>query len=80
MSDSMEPESWSEYRRLILQALERLDGEIRGLNGKIDAFRADDIATIKVEVAMLKVKAGMWGAIMGLITGVLAGLVAYLKG
>lgn len=75
----METESWVEYRRLILQALERLDGEIRGLNAKMDAFRADDIATIKVEVAMLKVKAGMWGAVMGLVTGVAAALTVYLK-
>lgn len=79
MPDPMETESWVEYRRLILQALERLDGEIRGLNAKMDAFRADDIATIKVEVAMLKVKAGMWGAVMGLVTGVAAALTVYLK-
>jgi hypothetical protein len=75
----MENEGFQEYRRLILQALERLDGEIRNINVKIDTFRAEDIATLKVEVAMLKVKAGMWGALCGLVTGVLAALVSYLK-
>lgn len=79
MDSTMEAESWVEYRRLILQALERMDSEIGKVNGKIDQFRAEDIASLKVEVAMLKVRAGMWGAVSGLITGVLAALVAYMK-
>jgi hypothetical protein len=74
-----EIDSWTEYRRLILQALERLDGEIGRVNSKIDAMREDDIAALKVKIAMLEVKAGMWGALMGLVTGALAVLVAYLK-
>jgi len=56
-------EGWGEYRRLILQELERLARQVQELNIKIDNFRASDIADIKVEIAMLKVKAGVWGAI-----------------
>jgi hypothetical protein len=75
----VEAESWAEYRRLILQALERLDGEISKLNGKMDSFRNEDIAALKVKIAMLEVKAGIWGAVSGLLAGGLAALVAYLK-
>lgn len=64
---------------MIVNALERLEGDISDLHKKIDAFRSEDIANLKVEVAMLKVKAGIWGAVMGLITTAIAAIVAYYK-
>ncbi len=59
----MELEGWTEYRRLVLGQLEKLEGSISRLDGKLESFRNSEIAELKVEVAMLKVKAGLWGAI-----------------
>lgn len=51
------PNSFSEYRRLIL---DKLDSTGRDL----DTIKSD-LATIKVEIAMLKVKSSIWGAVAG---------------
>jgi hypothetical protein len=59
----MELEGWTEYRRLVLGQLEKLESSISRLDGKLESFRNSEIAELKVEVAMLKVKAGFWGAI-----------------
>jgi hypothetical protein len=64
--------TWQEYSKLILAELERMSMEIARLNAKLDAFRSDDIANVKVELAMLKVKAGMWGAVAGAIPTIAA--------
>jgi hypothetical protein len=77
MSEGLE--GWGEYKRLILQELERLSKEVALLNIKLDNFRSDEIAGIKVEVAMLKVKAGVWGAICGAIPAALAAIAWYLS-
>lgn len=58
----MEPgdrNGWSEYSRLVLAELKRLDGELRQVN--------ISLKEIQVELAMLKVKAGVWGSIGALI-------------
>jgi hypothetical protein len=75
MNESLE--GWTEYRKLILAELERLSASIHDTNRKIDEFRSDDIAQIKVEIAMLKVKAGAWGALAGLLP-TLAALLIWL--
>lgn len=60
-----DPESFAEYRLLILKALDRLDLTISGLGEKIDAIRTDDISTIKTDVALLKLQASLIGAASG---------------
>ncbi len=52
------PEStngFNEYKKLILSELEKL-------NGKMDDF-LEDQQKMKVEIAVLKIKSGIWGAI-----------------
>lgn len=70
---------WNEYKLLVLDQLEGLKSQVRSLENKVDAFRADDIANVKVEIALLKQKAGLWGAIAGFVPGALAALVWYLS-
>lgn len=70
---------WNEYKLLVLDQLEGLKGQVRSLEAKVDGFRADDIANVKVEIALLKQKAGIWGAIAGLVPGAIAALVWYLS-
>jgi len=65
---------WGEYRRLILSELERISGDIRNLNDKIQRFREEDISQIKTEIALLKFQAGLYGSVGGLIFSTLVTL------
>lgn len=77
--DSSSAPGWNEYKLLVLDQLEGLRASVQGLERKVDAFRADDIATVKVEIALLKQKAGLWGATAGLIPGAIAALVWWIS-
>lgn len=61
---------WREYQRLVLSELERLGQAIEHLDRKIDTFRREDIAQLSIKVAMLEVRAGLWGALAGTIFAV----------
>jgi hypothetical protein len=85
-----EEQPWFEYRRLVLNELERLTDSQNVMSGKLDTLRIEfqtriglireeDIGKMRIEIAMLKVKAGTWGAIAGLIPGALAALWMLLK-
>lgn len=74
------PENWGEYRRLILSELERIGRDLEVLNDKLDKFRQDEISKIKIDVAMLKVKAGVWGMLGGLMVAVSAALMSRFGG
>lgn len=52
--------NWDEYRKLVLSELRRLERAVNGLH--------DEVAELKVEVARLNVKAGLWGALAGIVT------------
>jgi hypothetical protein len=69
---------WNEYKLLVLDQLTRVCTQVQDLERKMDAFRADDIANVKVEIALLKQKAGIWGAIAGLVPSALAALIWWL--
>lgn len=75
--------SWFEYRRMILSALERLEGQMATLSAKIDAHdnaRSKDIADIRVEIGMLKAKAVVLGVVASIaVTFALNILVTFLK-
>lgn len=79
MVDGPAPENWGEYRRLILSELERISRDLELLSDKLDHFRQDEISKIKIDVAMLKVKAGAWGAIGGLMVALTAALIRILS-
>lgn len=51
--------SWVEYQRLVLSELERHTKDL-------DALRKE-LQIIREEIVMLKVKAGVWGAVAGLV-------------
>lgn len=62
---------WSEWSRHVLAELERLDDNIKELTVAVNS--------LVTEVAMLKVKAGIWGAIGGAIPVAVGLLVYYLR-
>lgn len=79
MTDPSFAPGWGEYKLLVLDQLEKLTNRIASLESKVDVFRADDMAGVKVEIALLKQKAGLWGAIAGLVPSALAALIWYLS-
>lgn len=66
----MPPENgWNEWSKFVLKELERLNHCYENLN--------KTAGRIQTEIAMLKVKSGIWGAIGGAIP-VMIGLVIWL--
>lgn len=55
----MADNGWNEWSKHVLAELERLNECYNGVNSQLQK--------IHVEIAMLKVKSGMWGAIGGCI-------------
>jgi len=80
---------WDEYRRLVISELERLHASQAETNTKLDEIRGDfsraigalkdeQIAKIWSEIAVLKFKSGLWGAVSGAIPGfIIAGVVFF---
>lgn len=56
-------DSWNEYQNLVLDSLERLETRMTALENQ-------QVLT-RIDVAMLKVKAGVWGGLAGFIPGAL---------
>lgn len=71
---------WTEYRRLILSELERINAALHEIDEKIDDKLVAEVARLKVEVGMLQVRSGIWGAIAGIITTLSFILAALLGG
>jgi hypothetical protein len=83
LQDTDEHNSWLESRRLIISQLATMEAAIRDLGGKIDRFndQARDkaievakeaqfgISDLNLRVAMLELRAKLWGGIIGLVAG-----------
>lgn len=79
---------WSEYQRLVLSELERLDDAVQRVEAKVDAGAArlhervdtmrdalrEMIEENRRELRELRVKTGLWGAALGAAAGALAGI------
>ena len=63
---------WPEYQRLVLAELERHNAVMVAMNIAL--------GEIRVELAMLKIKASIWGALAGMIPVLLALGMLYLRG
>ena len=83
MTDDSDAGSWNESRRLIISQLRDMDGAIRELSARIDKYsetareKASEVAKeaqagiieLNLRVAMLELRAKMWGAFVGLVAG-----------
>ena len=69
----MNENGWKEYQKLVLDKLETLEAGLACVDKKV--------GNLRVDVAQLKVKAGVFGALAGFLGAagpVLAGLAVYL--
>jgi hypothetical protein len=86
MQDSDELASWIESRRLIISQLTAMDASIRELTIRIDRFNESSrervlelsneaqagISELRLRVAMLELRAKLWGGMLGLLGGGMA--------
>jgi len=63
---------WNEWSKHVLLELERLDESIKTMD--------DHVKRMHVDLATLKVKSGVWGALAGLIPAVAALLIIAIRG
>jgi hypothetical protein len=92
MPESEEFASWLESRRLIIAQLAAMDASIRELGVKIDRFndqareKAIEVAKeaqtgigeLNLRVAMLELRAKLWGGVIGLAGGGIATAIVQL--
>lgn len=90
MPNQPEDNNWQEWSKHVLMELKRLnrtvqavdekiDNKIDSLDSKINDIKDNVITPLKVELAMLKVKSGVWGLVGGAIPVILLVLVEILK-
>ncbi len=63
---------WAAWRELVLTRLDEHTAALKCVDGKV--------STARVEIAKLKLKAGLWGAAMGTLPVIAALLLLLLKG
>lgn len=65
-------DGWSAYEKLVLDKLDTLDERMTSLE--------DGVVLVRIDVAKLKVKAGLWGGIAGLIPAVIGVAMIFISG
>jgi hypothetical protein len=61
-----EPNGWSAYERLVMDKLDTLEERVDALDEKL--------TLVRIDVAGLKVRAGVWGAVAGMIPALVTSL------
>ena len=64
-----EDNGWSKYEKMVIDKLDAHDDKFSGIE--------DKLTQILVDIATLKVKAGVWGGIGGLIPAIIAIVMFY---
>jgi len=60
-------DGWSRYQMLVISELRRLDSNQKVLTR--------EVAKVNTSVALLQLRAGFWGGVMGVLFGALAGAI-----
>lgn len=69
----------AEWRGMVKQALLDIQNDFTEIKGSISDI-VNELTRLKIDVARLQIKAGIWGAIAGLIPGLAAALYFLLRG
>lgn len=64
-------DGWIENRKLIVNELTRLANDVHAIRETFNAFRQKDIADLRTDIALLKLKSSLWGAVLGGAAGTL---------
>ena len=74
MSPPTEVNSWTEYRRLVIQGLKDLDTDMKALTERLDKLELQ----FAIDITTLKTKSAMWGAVGGAVVSFLLAIIAEL--
>lgn len=74
-----EEDGWDKIGPHVLIELKRLNHTMRELSDEIQQIHKDEITPIKIEIAQLKIKAGVWGLMGGAIPALIIILLKYLQ-
>ena len=66
----MAPNSWNEWSKYVLKTLEDMDIRLKEIDNKMN--------DIHIDIAKLKVKSGIWGAIGGIIPILISILIYFI--
>lgn len=66
------PESADPYNKMVIYRLDQIDEALTDLRA--------EVVGVRIDVATLKVKAGIWGAAAGCIPALVAGVAVFLGG
>lgn len=72
MADSSDPNDWTTYQKLILHRLDAQHSDIQKVKDDVSGIRTEDIPGLKTEIALLKLKSGVFGALAGMIPVLIA--------
>jgi hypothetical protein len=75
MSFNNKDNDWNEYKELILSELERINKQLETINEKFENIFLEEIVKLKVDIAMLQIKSGIFGALTGAVTTLILFLV-----
>ena len=71
--------AWERDRTLILHRIEECQKTVVDLEAELKRVRLEDLVAVRIEIAKLTVKAGIWGAIGGAIPVAVGLLLGWLK-
>lgn len=77
-----EGNGWDEYRKLVMTEITRLTSEIRHERNNartVQQYMFDRMTEMEKELAMLKVRCGIWGLMGGLIPAVSALVISGIR-
>ena len=66
------PETADPYNKMVIYRLDQIDEALTDLRA--------EVVGVRIDVATLKVKAGIWGAAAGCIPALVAGVAVFLGG
>ena len=73
MAQKKNGNGWEKHSELVLDALKRNSDEHKALSEGINKMLTDELPALKIELATLKkefqIKAGIWGSVAGLLSG-----------
>jgi hypothetical protein len=79
VSDPRNGKEWLEWSQYVLKGIENLNEDVKDIRAAMGRLH-NDLASIRTEIEMLKVKSGLWGATAGALVTAAAALLIKMFG
>jgi hypothetical protein len=68
-------DDWREHRLLIMSEIRSLREDVKDVKASVIMLRETDLSRVRIDIAMLQVKSGLWGAGAGALIALIPVLV-----